>query len=112
MFNSCSYAGVNGITYHSRANCVNNETISWDATKAWKLFTTSDHINAATGQLVHSLPTGWAVTRRSAAVHWGEGRGGWIVHGYHWIQEPGQPIRMIKEEIVTNCDIYDGWWQM
>lgn len=105
-------AGVNGLTAHSRANCVNNETISWDAVAPHTLFTTSDHINASTGALVHSITTGWANTRRSAAVHWGEGRGGWTVHGYHWIQEPNKPIRKFQDEVVTNCDIYDGWWQM
>ena len=60
--------------------------------------------------LDHSIGTGWQYTWRSAAVHWGEGHGGWIVHGYHWIKNSQGQIRPIGEEIVKDCSIYDGWW--
>jgi len=43
-------------------------------------------------------------------VHWGEGTGGWAVQGMHWMMgSNGKPILM-AQEYVTDCSIYDGWW--
>lgn len=37
-----SFAGLNKLTAHSRANCINNES-SWDATESHMLLTVSEH---------------------------------------------------------------------
>jgi hypothetical protein len=73
-----------GLVWFSRANCINNESITWD----WPgnnhtLWTNSFHYNRNGWQPV--IRTGWEWGYRSAAVHWGEGRGGgWAVTGHHF----------------------------
>lgn len=105
-----SYAGFNGVTHHSRANCANNESISWDWTQNWWFWVNSQHIDARTGAILHTLVSDWQLTWRNAMVHWGEGRGGWGVRGLHWMRDGrGNPVLM-KDEYVTDCSIYDGWW--
>lgn len=106
-------AGVNGLTVHSRANCINNESISWDLTQDWMLLTKSKHSHLEPGgqKKIHFFETHWEKTWRSAAVHWKEGEsGGWTVEGDHWIQIGDEPPRNIQHEVVTDCSIYDGWW--
>ena len=104
-----SNAAAWGLSAHSRANCINNESISWDGTRSWLLATESQHLDLRTGVMLHNIWTGWQDTRRSAAVHYGEGRGGWAVKGIHWINDGGHP-RIFKITYTTDCDIYDGWW--
>lgn len=104
------YAGFNGVTHHSRANCVNNESISWDWTKNWWFWVKSQHLDSASGRVIHTAATGWVKTWRAGVVDWGEGRGGWKVKGWHWmLGNNGQAILM-AQETVSNCAIYDGWW--
>ena len=110
LFSGAANAGFNGLTHHSRANCVNNESISWDWTKNWYFWVVSQHIDARTGDMIHELGTGWQLTWRSAAVHWGEGRGGWWVHGYHYMRLANGQLVLMAEETVADCSIYDGWW--
>lgn len=100
-------AGLKKFTMHSRANCVNNESISWQRDYSFTLKTVSEHY--FNNELQHMLDTGWEYTWRSAAVHWGEGRGGWTVVGYHLQVINGSPILLAKT-IVRDCSIYDGWW--
>lgn len=104
-------AGFNGRTQHSRANCVNNETITWDATRDWILQTISIHIDKENNQ--HKIVTPWEDTWRSAAVHWREALpgSGWRVTGIHWYS-PSRVSKPIFIELtnVTDCSIYDGWW--
>ncbi len=110
---STANAAFNGLTHHSRASCVNNETISWDATKSWELRTWSNHIHVKDGVIVenHTVVDDWRNTKRSAALHWGEGVGKWSVYGQHWMKDTqGRPFKK-QEEIVFDCDIYDGWWE-
>ena len=104
-----SHAGFNGLTYHSRANCGNNESISWDKSKYHQLFTISQHFR--NGVFQHQYNTGWENTWRSAAVHWGEALpgSGWYVEGYHWIVLGGGQT-LIAHTMVNDCSIYDGWW--
>ena len=110
LLSNSIFAGFNGVTHHSRANCANNESISWDWTKDWWFWVNSEHINANTGAIVHAISSRWILTWRNAAVHWGEGRGGWLVHGAHYmLQSNGQPI-LVSDETVNDCSIYDGWW--
>jgi hypothetical protein len=104
-----SQAAFNGLSIHSRANCGNNESISWDATHTWVLATETFHY--LNGSLVHLVGSGWENTWRSAAVHWGEGTGGYQVIGYHHIWRAGDS--KVSELGVTNvrdCSIYNGWW--
>lgn len=110
-----SYAGFNGLTVHSRANCANNESITWDYLKIHKLHTASEHYfpdNGVSGKghRVHTIDTGWEDTWRSAAVHWGEGTGKWWVYGNHYIKEGRHAARLIKTTFAQDCAIYDGWW--
>lgn len=105
-----AFAGFNGLTYHSRANCGNNESISWDWTHDWVFYTQSDHYNARNGSLIHSVYMPLQMTWRSAAVHWGEGKGGWKVIGSHYRLYTDGSKRCEALETVTDCSIYDGWW--
>jgi hypothetical protein len=110
-------AGLYGFTMHSRANCANNESISWHAGYARDLKTYSNHYK---GGNVHEVITNREVTWRSAAVHWNEAYAGagWLVVGEHWGNvnageggaKKGSGYRHLKETIVNNCSIYDGWW--
>lgn len=111
LFASCiANAGFNGLTSHSRANCINNESISWDWTRKWVLWTDSLHVENRTGTIIHSIITGWQDTWRNAAVHWGEGKGGWGVQGNHWLLGANNEVIEIAHEYVDSCYIYDGWW--
>lgn len=44
IFCNC-FAGFNGVTHHSRANCANNESISWDWTRNWYFWVNSKHVS-------------------------------------------------------------------
>jgi hypothetical protein len=105
-----SQAAFNMLSIHSRANCINNESISWDATHYWVLATESWHY--LNGTLVHLVGSGWATTWRSAGVHWGEGRGGYQVIGYHHIWRDGaEKDSLLGTTNVKDCSIYNGWWE-
>lgn len=119
---SNSYAGFNGRTQHSRANCVNNESITWDATRYWWLATASDHVNNSgehhaifSNSDEHNPLLTIEYTWRSAAVHWGEASpfDGWFVRGFHYMtwSVPVQPI-LLEQTNVIDCSIYDGWWDI
>lgn len=105
-----AHAGVKKLTIHSRANCGNNESITWHLGHAYDLWTASNHIDARTGTTIHAVVANWEHTWRSAAVHWGEGTGDWAVWGHHWISNNKGQISKLGEEYVTDCSIYDGWW--
>lgn len=72
----------------SRANCINNESISWDSSGSsyWNLYTTSLQTNLDDFTQVF-VTAGPAVTWRSAAISWfAAGEGFWQVEGDHQIQ--------------------------
>lgn len=72
----------------SRANCINNESISWETSGAsyWRLYTSSTQVNLDDFTQVY-VTAGPAVTWRSAAVSWfAAGEGFWQVSGHHQIQ--------------------------
>lgn len=104
-------AAINGISHHSRANCVGfNESVSWDWTHNWLFWVNSEHLDERSGALIHTIVSGWQTTWRNAAYHFPEGRSGWTVHGFHWMMySNGQPF-LAAEEYVDDCSIYDGWW--
>lgn len=123
-FTLSAYSGINGITYHSRANCVNNETITWDLTTGWWLTTSSYHDNPAVPEHHHassSVPPPdeyvgpAAFTRRSAAVHWGEAPpliSTWDVSGLHYAGVESNKVKLVSYSWARDCSIYDGWWEM
>lgn len=43
-------------------------------------------------------------------VHWGEGGGGWQVRGVHWMKDTLRNPVLVSDETVSDCSIYDGWW--
>jgi hypothetical protein len=103
-------AGFYGLTFHSRANCTNNESVAWDWTRYRTLWTSSEHIDYATGAIIHVVATQWEYTWRSAAVHFNEGYGGWAVNGIHWLANSYNQVIELGREYVINCGVYDGWW--
>src|SRR5690349_16900848 len=108
-------AGVAGLTIHSRANCGNNESISWDMRWYRVYATSSSHFNDGNvpNKFTHVINTGWEDTWRSAAVDWVEASpgSGWRVIGTHWMKDPktGCDIYLGATD-VTDCSVYDGWW--
>jgi hypothetical protein len=110
-----THASINGISDHSRANCVNNESITWDGTKIHVLdivsFHTRDYLRLINQYSQHRVETTWEATWRSAAVHWGEGAtvGLYWVGGWHWELINSQMILRATTG-TDNCSIYNGWW--
>lgn len=106
-------AGLWGLTIHSRANCLNNESITWDRTANHWLWTQSWHYRNWSA-LQHVVTAGTRYTWRSAAVHWGEGNNlvpPWRVIGYHYRYD-ALKRRWVNLGVTyaTGCNIYDGWW--
>lgn len=104
-------AGVVSTTVHSRANCVNNESITWWLGHAYDWRVVSTHSNIYGGG--HLIDTGYAVTWRQAAVHWGEAPlddHRWIVSGYHYLSDYGNGRMPFEITNVGDCSIYNGWW--
>jgi len=102
-----AHSGFKFLTSHSRANCINNESITWWFEHSMTLRTRSTHYY--NNKFKHTIDTGWQNTSRSAAVHWGEGHGtGWYVHGEHWVFTD-RPTHWATTD-ATDCNIYDGWW--
>ena len=112
-------AALNGYSCISRANCINNETVAWDATTKWRIFIRSYHNYGEYMEYggpafhtkennEHIMIAGW----RSAAVDWFEGgiinHGMWHVMGYcdRYVDYDWER----KFSSATNCNLYDGWW--
>jgi len=110
LVSGSSIAAANGLSIHSRVNCVNNESISWDATNYHWLLTFSKH---HTSKNYHIIGTNKEKTWRSAAVCWGEGTGGYTyVIGEHTLYDTaGVKTIWTKVTNVLDCSIYDGWWE-
>lgn len=109
LASNISHAGFKGLTMHSRGNCANNESISWDATQSWRLGTNSIHLDKYANQ--HKFGAGIQNTWRSAAVHWGEGTGGYTVYGEHYLFHPGtNTLKDYQGSYAYDCRWYDGWW--
>lgn len=94
-----------GLVWFSRANCANNESISWDwpGNNYW-LWTNSHHYK--NGKWEPVVQTGWEFTYRSAAVHWGEGfSGGYFVVGNHYRWMPGYGEHRFGHTETNNCNL-------
>lgn len=108
-----SLAAVNGPSSHSRANCVNNESITWwlGHARDWRVISVHNHNKDNPKAGHHSIDTGMGHTWRQAAVHWGESRPGgpYQVNGYHFFKENGREYLGANTSAI-NCSIYNGWW--
>lgn len=98
-----------GLTFFSRANCINNESISWDwpSNPAW-LWTYGQHYNYSRGAWEPLLSTGWEYTYRSAAIHWGEGTyfyGRAYVVGDHYMWISGYGVLYLGRTQTSNCNL-------
>src|SRR3990167_8098396 len=105
------HAAANALTIHSRANCLGiNESISWDGTKRWMLFTIGHHM-VSNSKESHKIETGWEQTWRSAAIHWSEANyKSYHVVGEHYLKNNDGVVMLLGKEYVTDCSIYNGWW--
>ncbi len=101
-------AAFNMISHHSRANCGNNESISWDGRGPHLFWVNSLHV--WNGSPYCNMSSGWVNTWRNAQVHWGEGRGGWTVIGTHFMYDENNKPKQVQYEMVKDCSIYNGWW--
>ncbi|KTC89277.1 MULTISPECIES: hypothetical protein [Legionella] len=104
-------AGLAATTVHSRANCINNESITWWLGHAYDWRVVSTHTNIYGGG--HLIDTGYAVTWRQAAVHWNEAPLNdhrWVVSGYHYLSDYGNGRVPFDTTSVGDCSIYNGWW--
>lgn len=124
-----AYAGFDGLTAHSRANCLSmNESISWDATRNWDLRVESIHllhkingpIKPNQGDRIqrHVMVTGnkldsHNMTWREAQFHFNDPmpnlRYFWEVYGTHYRVE-GRKLVVFEQTNAVNCNMYDGWW--
>lgn len=97
-----------GMVWFSRANCFNNESITWD----WPgnnhmLWTNSFHYNGRAGRWEAPIRTGWQWTYRSAAIHAWEGlKGGYYVIGHHFNYSYPQGEYLMGYTPTTNCQIH------
>lgn len=107
-----AHAGLKALTIHSRANCVNNESITWHAGYTYNLYTWTQHYYYVRGRLDsgHEYSTGWQSTWRSAAVCWNEGYGSWKVWGKHYLKTASNLTQWLGDTAVNDCSIYNGWW--
>lgn len=104
-------AGFNATTVHSRANCYNNESITWWLNHSFNWRVVSIHANIYGGY--HQIDTGFNNTWRQAGVHWGEAPIGdhrWTVSGYHYLASYGNGKIPFDSTNAGDCGIYDGWW--
>lgn len=114
--NTLSYAGFNGLTHHSRANCLTlNESVSWDARGRYRLQVNSIHTDKnKKWHEVHDpvKRPNYDLKWRFAAYHIGEAFSGWTVEGYHYSFNPrNNAWNLDAKETVTDCSIYNGWWK-
>ena len=104
---SNGYAAFNGLSHHSRANCVGfNETISWDMTQLHTMAVISVHFlpDNTEHKLVYKLTD----TLRAHAYDVGDLQKA-LIAGFHYMLL-GNNILLVQEDYVTDCSIYDGWW--
>lgn len=104
-----AHAGLYGLTHHSRANCLNNESITWWAENygCWRVVSIHKEFY---GGAKHKIDTDWRFSSRVAAVHWGEGSKDmpYTVWGYHYDCEYSE-VKPVAQTHATDCQIIDGW---
>lgn len=102
-------AGRDSMTIHSRANCINNETITWwwGYEFNWRVVSFHKHL---TEKLQHQIDSGFNWTWRAHAIHWGEPfiSGFWEVYGYHYEMEYSKYVPF-GTTYADDCQIIEGW---
>jgi hypothetical protein len=110
LLSAClAHAGLDSTTVHSRANCLNNESITWWYLHPYNWRVVSMHHHIQYGEM-HSIDTGYDYTWRQHAIHWGEpiASGKWEVWGYHYLK--GYHDRTpFDSTYADDCRIIDGW---
>ncbi len=102
------HAGLTKTTVHSRANCLNNESITWWLRHPYEWRVVSVHKHISTGQM-HAVDTGFQFKDRVAAIHWGEGtQGGFQVWGYHYLKGHHEKVPF-EITYAEGCNIIEGW---
>ncbi|RZI43715.1 hypothetical protein EGT07_08070 [Herbaspirillum sp. HC18] len=93
-----------GLVWFSRANCINNESITWDwpGTTYW-LWTNSYH--QKNGVWDSGASTGWLNGFWAGAIHGGEGfSGGYYVVGDHWRWISYYGTQLLGRTYATDCN--------
>lgn len=99
------------LSWFSRANCINNESITWHAWNPEWLWTNTYHYkNGAYLHCDNNVGDGctgnaWQQTWRAAAVHWNEGFiGGFYVYGKHWRWSSSTGTYLLGNTSATGCN--------
>ena len=101
-------AGFFSTTVHSRANCINNESITWyrNHPHNWRVVSIHNFLQNGNSHLVD---TGYYYKDRQAAIHWGEGLyAGFQVWGYHYLRGFHDTIPF-ADTYAIHCNFIDGW---
>ncbi len=108
-----SHAGFYSTTIHSRANCINNESITWfkDHYFNWHVISFHNYDVNHPSKGYHAVDTGKVYTWRAAAVCWGEAApgGSYFVKGFHYYIDRGHEILDNTTE-ASGCGLDKGWW--
>lgn len=102
-------AGLDWTTVHSRANCLNNESITWWYLHPYDWRVISRHHHLKTHE-EHYIDTGFKYTWRQHAIHWVESVAArqWEVFGYHYLYEYSKKVPF-DFTWADDCKIIDGW---
>ncbi len=102
-------AGLDWTTVHSRANCLNNESITWWYLHPYNWRVVSRHHHHKSRE-DHYMDTGFAYTWRQHAIHWGEPipDGKWSVKGFHYLVDYSE-VTPFDFTYADDCDIIEGW---
>jgi hypothetical protein len=104
-------AGLTRTTVHSRANCLNNESITWWYGHPYDWRVVSIHkAPPFLGGVMHHEDTGFIYNDRVAVVHWCEGmvKTPWEVWGYHYFLGYSKNVPF-ESTHATDCQIIEGW---
>ena len=102
------HSGINKTTVHSRANCLNNESITWwlGHPYLWRVVS----VHKSPWGSMHEDSAGYDYNDRVAVVHWLEGlvSDPWQVWGYHYFYDYSQYIPF-DSTYATDCQFIEGW---
>ena len=98
------------VTYFSRANCVNNESLTWDPMQTYYPVLIAKSSHKWTGGGAHSISDSRTWYNSAKAIHWGEGvstPGGdyWVVTGIHAWQD-----RLMRFNTATSSATFCNLW--
>lgn len=93
-----------GLVWFSRANCINNESVTWDwPGNVYWLWTNSFHYKNGVWDHIYS---GWYNGYWAAGIHAGEGfAGGYFVMGDHYQYLSGAGVLYLGRTQTTGCNL-------